>query len=45
MAFIIAMQQLIADYKRGLSKISREKEIVTQKTIRDFPHDPDHPGT
>ena len=41
---ILSIQQLIADYKLGLSKVSREKGIAAQKIISEYPHDPDHPG-
>ncbi|XP_064390593.1 E3 ubiquitin-protein ligase RNF10-like [Halichondria panicea] len=37
-------QRLVADYKRGLSKLAQEKHIQAQLAIQQYPHDPDHPG-
>jgi hypothetical protein len=36
-------QQLLMDYQRGLGKIALEKQLLTERTMRNFPHDPDHP--
>jgi hypothetical protein len=36
-------QQVIVDYQRALGKIALEKQLLTEKTMRNFPHDPDHP--
>ena len=33
------------DYQRGLGKIAQEKQMLTERIMRNFPHDPDHPGT
>ncbi len=39
-----SFQQLIQDYHRGLEKVGREKHLMAEQAIREFPHDPDHPG-
>ncbi|CAI8014045.1 hypothetical protein GBAR_LOCUS8814 [Geodia barretti] len=36
-------RQVIVDYQRALGKIALEKQLLTEKTMRNFPHDPDHP--
>ena len=36
---------MIVDYQRALGKIALEKQLLTEKTMRNFPHDPDHPGS
>ena len=38
------LQQVIMDYQRALGKVALEKQLLTEKTMRNFPHDPDHPG-
>ena len=37
-------QKLLVDYQIGLAKLAREKHMEAQKTMSEYPHDPNHPG-
>ena len=37
-------QKLVVDYQIGLAKLAREKHTEAQRTMFEFPHDPNHPG-
>ncbi|KAL5481925.1 hypothetical protein EMCRGX_G022200 [Ephydatia muelleri] len=37
-------QKLLVDYQIGLAKLAREKHMEAQKTMSEYPHDPNHPA-
>ena len=40
----VCTQQLISECKKSQSRAHREKAIKIEQVMRNYPHDPDHPG-